>query len=76
LYAWYDIVVTDSRFVLSLFLPFVFALSLFVLRVGENWSIAIAGRRLAFANTFAAILIAAALIDVCYNALRIARIVT
>ncbi|MFN2542337.1 MAG: hypothetical protein ABR514_09250 [Chthoniobacterales bacterium] len=76
LYAWYDLVVTDSRFVLSLFLPFVFALSLFVLRVGENCSIAIAGRRLAFANMFAAMLIAGALIDVCYNALRIARIAT
>lgn len=60
LYAWYDAVVTDSRFVLTLFLPFVFAASIVIARLeaGKERLVALA-------------LIAFAAIDLIYNAGRI-----
>jgi hypothetical protein len=76
LYAWYDAVVTDSRFLLSLFLPLLFAASRFVLGLGEDRSLAIMRRRLSFADLVAASLICLALIDVAYNLLRIGRLIS
>src|SRR5439155_25284651 len=43
LFAWYDTILKDSRFVLSIFLPFIFAASIFVLKaakdsIGTFWS--------------------------------------
>jgi len=76
LYAWYDAIVSDSRFILSLFLPFVFAASTLVLGLGKDRTFAIAGRRISFIELFAASLICLALTDVTYNALRICRLMT
>lgn len=68
LYAWYDGIITDTRFVLSIFLPFVFAGSLFVLRLGRDRTVSMAGRRFRFDRFFGALLLGLALIDVLYNA--------
>ena len=68
LYAWYDQIVNDTRFILSIFLPFVFAASLFVLAVGRESVVAIFGRRLAFPQFFAGLLLALSMIDVLYHA--------
>ncbi len=76
LYAWYDAIVSDSRFILSLFLPFVFAASTLVLGLGKDRIFAIAGRRISFMELFASCLICLALTDVVYNALRICRLMT
>jgi hypothetical protein len=70
LYAWYDQIVNDTRFILSIFLPFIFAASLFVLAVGKERVVAVFGRRLAFSQFFAGLLLALAMIDVLYNAAR------
>ncbi|MGH8102589.1 MAG: hypothetical protein ACREIW_14940, partial [Chthoniobacterales bacterium] len=76
LYAWYDAVVTDSRFLLSLFLPFLFAASKLVLGLGEDRSFTVMRRRLSFTDLVAASLICLALIDVGYNVLRIGRLIS
>ncbi len=76
LYAWYDAVVTDSRFVLSLFLPFLFVASKFALGLEEGRSFTIMRRRLSFTDLVAASLICLALIDVAYNLLRIGRLIS
>jgi hypothetical protein len=76
LYAWYDVVVTDSRFIVSLFLPFMFVASVLVLSLGKDRTFAIAGRRWPFAQLLAGVLICFALIDVAYNALRVCRLIS
>ena len=76
LYAWYDAVVTDSRFILSLFLPFLFTASTLVLGLGKDRTFTIAGRRWPFAQWFASLLICIAVVDAAYNALRICRLMT
>ncbi|HYY12961.1 MAG TPA: hypothetical protein VE758_00855 [Chthoniobacterales bacterium] len=68
LYAWYGAIITDSRFILSLFLPFVFAASGFLLRIFGKQSCAICGRHLPTVKLFAGSLIGLALIDVAYAA--------
>jgi cytochrome bd-type quinol oxidase subunit 2 len=70
LYGWYDAIVNDTRFSLSIFLPFVFVASLFVLKMGRDRVVAIAGRRLPFDQFFPGLLICLVLIDVLYNAAR------
>jgi hypothetical protein len=75
LYAWYDIVVTDSRFILALFLPFLFIASRCALVLAGDHSITMARRRWSAADLLAASLICLASIDVGYNALRIVRLV-
>ena len=68
LYAWYDQIINDTRFVLSIFLPFVFAASLFVLRAGRARVVSLAGRQLSFEQFFGVLLLALATIDVIYSA--------
>ena len=68
LYAWYDIIVNDTRFVLSIFLPFAFAGSLLVLRLGRDRVVSMAGRQFSFEAFFGGLLLGLALIDVIYNA--------
>jgi hypothetical protein len=68
LYAWYDQIINDTRFVLSIFLPFVFAASLFVLRAGRARVVSLAGRQLSFEQFFGALFLALAMIDVIYSA--------
>ena len=68
LYAWYDPIIRDTRFILSTFLPFVFAASLFILALEKDRTIAIGGWRLSFTQFLAGLLISLALIDVIYNA--------
>jgi hypothetical protein len=67
LYAWYDAIVNDTRFVLSIFLPFIFAMSIFLLRMERDRTVVIAGRQLAFAQFSAGLLICFSLVDVLYN---------
>src|SRR4029077_12037733 len=73
LYAWYDAIVSDSRFVLSLFLPFVFVASKLILEFGKDCTWGIAGRRWPFMELFATVLIGLSLIDLFYNAVRISE---
>ena len=68
LYAWYDAIVNDTRFVLSIFLPFVFAASIFVLRLGRDRVVSLGGRRIPFEEFLAGLVLSLALIDVCYSA--------
>ena len=68
LYAWYQAIVSDTRFILSIFLPCAFAASLFLMRLGKERVVSVAGRQLPFAQVFSALLIGLALIDVVYNA--------
>jgi hypothetical protein len=68
LYAWYGAIITDSRFILSLFLPFIFAASVFLLRIFRGQRSAISGRHVPVAKLFASCLIGLALIDAGYNA--------
>ena len=68
LYAWYDTIINDSRFVLSIFLPFIFAASIFVLRVGRDQMLSFAGRQIPFEQLFAGVILGLAAIDLFYNA--------
>lgn len=68
LYAWYQAIVSDTRFILSIFLPCVFAASLFLLRLGRGRMVSFAGKELAFEWFFPALLIGLSLIDLIYNA--------
>lgn len=68
LYAWYQAISSDTRFILSIFLPCAFAASLFLMRLGRDRVIALAGRQLPFEQFFSGILIGLALIDALYNA--------
>ena len=70
LYAWYDRLANDTRFILSIFLPFVFALSIFVLRLGDDSNVSCFGRHLPFAKFIGYLLICLSLIDVLYNVPR------
>ena len=67
LYAWFGAIVKDTRYVLSIFLPFVFAASVFVEAMGRNRSIVVADRRFGFMPVFSTTLGGLALIDVVYN---------
>ena len=73
LYAWYDQIINDTRFVLSIFLPFVLAASLFVLRVGRDRVFPLGGRQIPFEQFFAGLLLGLTVIDVVYNATGLAR---
>jgi len=68
LYAWYGAIITDSRFILSLFLPFIFAGSRFLLRIFDGQRYAIRGREFVLTKLFAGTLLALALVDAAYNA--------
>jgi hypothetical protein len=68
LYAWYQAIVSDTRFILSIFLPCAFAASLFLMRLGKDRMIALAGRQLPFEEFFPGVLITLSLVDALYNA--------
>lgn len=68
LYAWYDKIVNDTRFVLSIFLPFLFCGTLLVLKLGNDRIVSFFGRRWPFPQFFPGLLCALAAIDVLYNA--------
>jgi hypothetical protein len=70
LYAWYDAIVNDTRFILSMFLPFVFAASILILALGTDRTVAWFGRRVPFSQFLAGLLLGLAVIDVLYNAAR------
>lgn len=70
LYAWYDALVNDTRFILSIFLPFVFAASIFVLALGKERIVTTFGRRIPFPQFFAGLILGLAAIDVLYNGVR------
>jgi hypothetical protein len=76
LYAWYDAIVSDSRFIVSLFLPFIFVVSTLVLNLGKDWVIVVARRRLGFGEVLTSALASLAFIDVAYNALRITGVMS
>ena len=73
LYAWYNVVSNDTRFVLSIFLPFLFAASIFILRLGRDQALLMAGRRISFERFFATLVFGMAGIDVFYNAAALVR---
>ncbi len=73
LYAWYDLVSNDTRFVLSIFLPFTFAASIFVLRLGRDRVLSLAGRQVSFERFFSALILGMAGIDLLYNAVAVVR---
>jgi len=70
LYAWYGAVVTDSRFVLTLFLPFVFGASIVIRDLARDRNLSVAGRLIPVTTVVATIMIALALVDSLYNADR------
>ena len=73
LYAWYDAIINDTRFVLAIFLPFIFAATLLVLRLGTRREVTLFGRRWPFSEFLACLLFALAAIDLLYNARYLVR---
>ena len=73
LFAWYDLITGDARFLLSIFVPFVFAGSVFVFRLGRDRIVSLAGRRIPFEQFFAGLFLGLAMIDVVYNASGLLR---
>ena len=73
LFAWYDAITNDKRFLLSIFLPFAFAISLFILRLTRDRMVSVAGRPIAFPRFFGILLLSLAAIDVLYEAPRLVR---
>jgi hypothetical protein len=71
LYAWYAPVSSDSRFSLSLFLPFIFVMSKMILYLGDEATVTVRGNTYRFANVFASIVLALATLDAVYNAVRL-----
>lgn len=68
LYAWYGAIVKDTRFVLSIFLPFVLVASAFISQMGKDHVVLLAGRSYRLLPIFFGILAGLALVDVAYNA--------
>jgi hypothetical protein len=73
LYAWYNVVSNDTRFVLAIFLPFLFAVSVFVLRLGGDRVMSFGGRQISFERFFSALILGMAGIDLLYNAATLAH---
>ncbi|HEX4641314.1 MAG TPA: hypothetical protein VH252_08005 [Chthoniobacterales bacterium] len=73
LFAWYDAITSDVRFLLAIFIPFVFAVLIFVLRLGRDRMVSLAGRQIPFEPFFAGLLLGLAMIDVVYNAPSLLR---
>lgn len=67
LYAWYQAVSSDTRFILSIFLPCAFAALLFLIRLGCGRVLSLTGWPLPFEQFFPALLIGLSLIDALYN---------
>lgn len=68
LYGWYDWIVNDTRFVLAIFLPALFAATVFVLKLGAGREVRLFGWRWPFRQFLPRLLFALAAIDVVYNA--------
>ena len=66
LYAWYGAIVKDSRFVLSIFLPFMFAASLVTTSIGRR-RINMGVRQIELRSIVSGALLGLALIDIAYN---------
>ena len=73
LYAWYDTIINDTRFVLSIFLPFVFVASAFILRLGRERGVSFAGWQLPFEQFLGVVLLGLSVVDVLYNAPSLLR---
>jgi hypothetical protein len=71
LYAWYAPISSDSRFSLSLFLPFVFVASRMILYLGSDVTLTARGRMFRLPDLCASILLAMAALDATYNAVRL-----
>jgi hypothetical protein len=69
-FAWFDAISSDTRFILTVFLPVIFTASVFILAVGGDRSFSIAGRRLPFVFVLSGVLFALSLVDVFYNGWR------
>lgn len=70
LFAWYEPLSGHSRFLLSLFLPFTFAASKIIARLGEDVRVQIAGRPIGPLPLLATVLLVFAVSDAVYNAFR------
>jgi hypothetical protein len=73
LFAWYDAITNDTRFLLSIFLPFLFAASIFVLRLGRDRVLSFAGRQISFERFFSILIFGLTGIDALYNAAALLR---
>lgn len=73
LFAWYTPLSNDARFLLTIFLPFLFSGAVFVFLVGRDHTFSLAGRPIGFENFFSGLLLALAAIDVVYNAAGLFR---
>jgi hypothetical protein len=71
LYAWYGAVVTDSRFILALFLPFIFSASIIIRRLAQSHVYAIGRRKFSGLAIVAASMIGLVPIDLIHTAERI-----
>lgn len=72
LFAWYSPVVTDSRFNLTLFLPFVFVAGIAIQKLARDETIVIGRRTVPITVAVAAGVISLGLIDLLYNVRHIA----
>jgi hypothetical protein len=70
LFAWFDVITSDTRFILTIFLPVVFVASTFVLALGGERMVFVMGRRLSFVHLLSGVLLSLCLVDVVHNAWR------
>lgn len=70
LFAWYNAISTDSRFLLMLFLPAIYSISRAVVAIAADGRVAVGGWNVRFVTAFAMGLASLSAIDVIYNAVR------
>ncbi len=69
LYAWYEPLSGDSRFLLALYLPFIFTTSKLIVRLASGRTLQVGGRKVALLSAFVAIMLAFAIAEAIYNGL-------
>jgi len=73
LFAWYEAIISDTRFILSIFLPCVYSGAILIRALAGDGSVAVGARRFSTVQLFAAWLFSLTLIDVAYNGFRALR---
>jgi len=71
LFAWYEAISNDARFMLMLYLPFTFAASKLIGRLAEGKTLQIGGRRVAQLTAVACVLLTLASAEAILNAVRL-----
>jgi hypothetical protein len=71
LFAWYERIANDARFLLLLFLPFTFAAWRLIVRLGDGIMLTLGNARVSMLSAFACLLLAVAAAEAVLNAVRL-----